>query len=50
MLFIVILCVVLWLLGIMTTSSLGGALHILLVVAVIFLLIHLIQGRSISNL
>jgi hypothetical protein len=50
MLFIVILCVVLWLLGILTTSSLGGALHILLVVAVVFLLIHLIQGRSISNL
>ena len=50
MLFIVVLCVVLWLLGIMTTSSLGGALHILLVIAVIFLLIHLIQGRSISNL
>ena len=50
MLFIVILCVVLWMLGIVTTSSLGGALHILLVIAVVFLLIHLIQGRSISNL
>jgi len=50
MLFIVILCVVLWLLGILTTSSLGSALHILLVVAVVFLLIHLIQGRSVSNL
>jgi hypothetical protein len=50
MLFIVILCVVLWLLGIVTTSTLGGALHILLVVAVVFLLIHLIQGRPISNL
>jgi hypothetical protein len=50
MLFIVILCVALWLLGIVTTSTLGGALHILLVIAVIFLLIHLIQGRSISNL
>ena len=50
MLFIVILCVALWALGIVTTSSLGGALHILLVIAVVFLLIHLIQGRSISNL
>ena len=49
MLFIVIVCVVLWLLGIMTTSTLGGALHILLVIAVVFLLIHLIQG-SISSL
>jgi hypothetical protein len=50
MLFIVILCVALWLLGMVTTSTLGGALHILLVIAVVFLLIHLIQGRSISNL
>ena len=50
MLFIVVLCVALWALGIVTTSSLGGALHILLVIAVIFLLIHLIQGRSIANL
>ena len=50
MLLIVVICVVLWLLGILTTSTLGGALHILLVIAVIFLLIHLIQGRSISSL
>ena len=50
MLFLVVLCVVLWLLGIMTTTTLGGMLHILLVVAVIFLLIHLIQGRSVSSL
>jgi hypothetical protein len=50
MLFLVILCVALWLLGVMTTTTLGGMLHVLLVVAVVFLLIHLIQGRSISNL
>jgi hypothetical protein len=50
MLFLVVLCVALWLLGVMTTSTLGGMLHILLVVAVVFLLIHLIQGRSISSL
>lgn len=50
MLFLVILCVVLWLLGMITTTTFGGALHVLLVVAIIFLLIHVIQGRSISNL
>jgi Family of unknown function (DUF5670) len=50
MLFIVVLCVAMWMLGMVTTSTLGGALHILLVIAVVFLLIHLIQGRSISNL
>ena len=49
MLFLVVLCIALWLLGMVTTSTLGGALHILLVVAVIFLLIHVIQGRPISD-
>jgi len=50
MLFLVVLLVALWLLGMVTTYTLGGALHILLVIAVVFLLIHLIQGRSISNI
>jgi hypothetical protein len=48
MLFLVVLCVVLWLLGMMTSYTLGGLLHILLVIAVVFLLIHIIQGRSIA--
>jgi hypothetical protein len=50
MLLLVVLLIALWLLGVMTASTLGGALHILLVIAVIFLLIHVIQGRSISSL
>jgi hypothetical protein len=49
MLFIAILCLVLWLLGVMTTTTLGGVLHILLVVAVVLFLVHIIQGRSIGN-
>jgi hypothetical protein len=49
MLFLVFLCLILWFLGVMTTNTLGGVLHILLVVAIIFLLIHIIQGRSIGN-
>jgi hypothetical protein len=49
MLFIVFLCLALWFLGVMTTSTLGGVLHILLVVAIVFFLIHIIQGRSIGN-
>ena len=48
MLFLVVLCLVLWFLGVMTTNTLGGVLHILLIVAIIFLLIHVIQGRSIG--
>jgi hypothetical protein len=44
-LFLVILLGLLWLLGMVTTATFGGMLHILLVVAVIFLLIGLIRGR-----
>jgi hypothetical protein len=44
--FIVIL-VVLWLLGVITKNTLGGLLHILLVVAIVFLLIRVIRGRGI---
>ena len=49
MLFIAILCIVLWFLGLMTKTALGGVLHILLVIAVVLFLVHLIQGRPISN-
>jgi hypothetical protein len=44
MLFIVFVLVVLWLLGMVTTTTLGGWLHVLLVAAVIFLLIRVIRG------
>jgi hypothetical protein len=46
-LFLVFLLVALWLLGMVTTTTLGGALHILLVIAVIFLLIRVIQGQRV---
>jgi hypothetical protein len=46
-LFLVILLAVLWLLGIVTTGTFGGWLHILLVVAVIFLLIRVIRGARV---
>ena len=49
MLFIAVLCLILWLLGVMTTTTLGGVLHILLVVAVILFLVHIIQGSSVGN-
>jgi hypothetical protein len=45
--FLVILLVVFWLLGMVTTTTLGGWLHILLVIAVIFLLIRLIRGTPV---
>ncbi|HEU4937010.1 MAG TPA: lmo0937 family membrane protein [Vicinamibacterales bacterium] len=43
---IVVILVVLWLLGFLTKNTLGGLLHILLVIAVIFLLINVIRGRG----
>jgi len=46
-LFLVILLVVLWLLGMLTTYTLGGWLHILLVIAVVFLLIRVIRGEPV---
>lgn len=46
MMAIVIILVILWVLGIVTKTTLGGALHILLVVAIIFLLINVIRGRG----
>ena len=47
MIAIIAILVVLWLLGVMTKNTLGGALHILLVVAIIFGLINVIRGRGI---
>jgi predicted ferric reductase len=49
MLFIAIVCLVLWLLGMMTTYTLGGVLHILLVVAIVLFLVHIIQGSSVGE-
>jgi uncharacterized membrane protein YjgN (DUF898 family) len=45
--FLVILLVVLWVLGMVTSYTLGGALHILLVLAIIFLLIRVIRGEPV---
>jgi hypothetical protein len=42
---IAIILVVLWLLGFVTSYTMGGFIHILLVVAVVVILIRVIQGR-----
>jgi hypothetical protein len=44
---IVVILVILWFLGVLTKNTLGGLLHILLVIAIIFLLINVIRGRSV---
>ena len=40
----VILCI-LWLLGLITSYTMGGFIHILLVIAIVVVLIQVIQGR-----
>lgn len=42
---ILVILVVLWLLGIVTSYTMGGFIHILLVVAVIILIFRLVSGR-----
>jgi uncharacterized protein DUF5670 len=37
---------ILWLLGLVTSFTLGGFIHILLVLAIVVVLIRVIQGRS----
>jgi Family of unknown function (DUF5670) len=42
---IAIVLLILWALGLVTSYTLGGFIHILLVLAVVVVLIQLIQGR-----
>ena len=42
---IALLLIVMWLLGTVTSYTLGGFIHVLLVLAVVSILIRLIQGR-----
>ena len=37
---------ILWVLGVVTSYTLGGFIHLLLILAVVTLLIRIIQGRS----
>lgn len=45
---IAVLLLILWLLGMISSYTLGGFIHILLVLAIIAILIRLIQGRSVA--
>ncbi len=42
-----VVMIVLWLLGIVSSYTMGGLIHILLVIAIIALLVRIIQGRKI---
>ena len=42
---IFVILLVLWLLGLVSSYTLGGYVHLLLIIAVVVLVINLIQGR-----
>jgi hypothetical protein len=42
---IAVVLIALWLLGLMTSYTMGGVIHVLLVIAVIMVLVNVIQGR-----
>jgi len=46
---IAVVLLVLWLLGLVSSYTLGGFIHILLVVAVVMILLNLIRGRSVAT-
>ncbi|TKB28436.1 lmo0937 family membrane protein [Desulfopila sp. IMCC35006] len=44
---IAIILIVLWLLGLVSSYTMGGFIHILLVLAIIVIVVRLVQGRRI---
>ena len=44
---IAVILIVLWLLGLVSSTTLGGFIHILLVIAIVVILLNVIQGRRI---
>ncbi|KUK85654.1 MAG: hypothetical protein XE01_1155 [Synergistales bacterium 58_81] len=44
---IAVVLVVLWLLGLVTANTMGGFIHVLLVIAVVVILLRVIKGRRI---
>lgn len=44
---IAVVLVVLWLVGLVTAYTMGGVIHILLVIAVIMILVRIISGRRV---
>lgn len=45
---IAIVLIVLWALGLVSSTAMGGFIHILLVIAIILILVRLISGRKLA--
>ncbi len=46
---IAVVLVLLWLLGLVSSYTMGGFVHLLLVLAVIVVLVRIVQGRSLTS-
>ena len=44
---IAVVLIVLWLLGLVTSTTMGGFVHILLVIAIVVVLLRIISGRKV---
>ena len=44
---IAVVLIILWLLGLVTSYTMGGLIHVLLVIAIIVVLLRVIQGRKV---
>lgn len=44
---IAVILVVLWILGLVTATTLGGFIHVLLVIAIIVVVLNIIRGRKV---
>jgi len=45
---LIVLFVILWILGLVSSYTMGGMIHVLLVLAVVMLLLRVVRGRSIA--
>lgn len=45
---LIVLFVILWLLGLVSSYTMGGLIHVLLVLAVVMLLLRVIRGRRLA--
>jgi hypothetical protein len=43
---VAVILIVLWLLGLVSSYTMGGFIHVLLVIAIVVILINVIQGRK----
>jgi multisubunit Na+/H+ antiporter MnhF subunit len=46
---IAVILIVLWLLGVVTSYTMGGFIHVLLVIAIVVVLLRVIRGRNVVD-